>query len=49
MLNTSKSTPDESNPSREDEALYLERVQALAPQIAAAGEQIERERRIPDE
>ena len=48
MLKTSKSPTEESDPSREDEALYLERVQALAPRIAAAGEQIERERRIPE-
>jgi len=30
-----------------EEALYLERVRALTPQIAAAGDAIERERRIP--
>ncbi len=31
-----------------EEALYLERVRALSPQIAAAGEAIERERRVPE-
>jgi alkylation response protein AidB-like acyl-CoA dehydrogenase len=40
-------SPDGGDPSAETE-LYLERVRALSPQIAAAAEQIDRERRIPE-
>ncbi len=47
MLRAIESPSDGSDPSGE-ESLYLERVRALSPQIAAAAEQIDRERRIPE-
>jgi alkylation response protein AidB-like acyl-CoA dehydrogenase len=47
MAQSTQPPPAGSDPSGEL-ALYLERVRELSPEIAAAGEQIERERRVPE-
>jgi len=48
MLTRASDSPWEGTEVPEEAALYLERVRQLAPDIAAAGDRIESERRVPE-